>query len=162
MRKKAYYVNKQNLIYCGQEIDEGHLLNEYDIQDSSVICVVRLRAINPNDLLMLDLQLLQKLFNHPVLVWHKDFIQINPLERRTIMKLMYNRELCLLYPVVALDQEKQNVSRLKVNFFEKWWNFRKKSKVDTFDAWLQLQNHICSFVEQLTARRMVYSQPDFH
>jgi hypothetical protein len=46
--------DKQNLIYCGQEIDVGHLLSEYDIEDSSEISVVRLRAINPNDVLVLD------------------------------------------------------------------------------------------------------------
>lgn len=46
--------HKQNLIYCGQEIDEGHLLSEYGIGDSSEICVVRLRAMNSNDLLVLD------------------------------------------------------------------------------------------------------------
>ncbi|CAF0947328.1 unnamed protein product [Adineta steineri] len=46
--------DKQNLIYCGKEIDEGHLLSEYDIQDSGEIYVVRLRAMNSNDLLVLD------------------------------------------------------------------------------------------------------------
>ncbi|CAF0947254.1 unnamed protein product [Adineta steineri] len=46
--------DKQNLIYCGQEIDEGHLLSEYDIQDSGEIYVVRLRAMNSNDILVLD------------------------------------------------------------------------------------------------------------
>jgi hypothetical protein len=45
---------KQNLIYCGREIDEGHLLSEYGIEDSSTIFVVRLRAYNTNDLLILD------------------------------------------------------------------------------------------------------------
>jgi hypothetical protein len=52
--KEGIYRNKQNLIYCGQEIDEGHLLSEYGIGDSSVICVVRLRAMNADDLLVLD------------------------------------------------------------------------------------------------------------
>jgi len=52
--KEGILCNKQNLIYRGQEIDEGHLLNEYEIQDSDVICVVRLRAMNANDLLVLD------------------------------------------------------------------------------------------------------------
>jgi hypothetical protein len=52
--KEGIFCNKQNLIYCGQEIDEGHLLNEYDIQDSSVINVMRLRATNANDLLVMD------------------------------------------------------------------------------------------------------------
>ncbi len=46
--------NKQNLIYCGQEIDEGHLLSEYGIGDSSEISVVCLRAMNADDLLVLD------------------------------------------------------------------------------------------------------------
>ncbi|CAF3816312.1 unnamed protein product [Adineta steineri] len=46
--------DKQNLIYCGKEIDEGHLLSEYDIQDSGEIYVVRLRAMNANDILVLD------------------------------------------------------------------------------------------------------------
>ncbi len=46
--------NKQNLIYCGQEIDEGHLLSEYGIEDSSEICGVRLRAVNADDILVLD------------------------------------------------------------------------------------------------------------
>jgi hypothetical protein len=52
--KEGILCHKQNLIYCGQEIDEGHLLSEYDIRDSSEICVVRLRAINSDDLLVLD------------------------------------------------------------------------------------------------------------
>jgi hypothetical protein len=52
--KEGILCNKQNLIYCGQEIDEGHLLNEYGIGDSSEISVVRLRAINADDLLVLD------------------------------------------------------------------------------------------------------------
>ena len=52
--KEGIPCNKQNLIYCGQEIDEGHLLSEYGIGDGSVINVVRLRAINSNDLLVLD------------------------------------------------------------------------------------------------------------
>jgi len=52
--KEDILCNKQNLIYCGQEIDEGHLLNEYGIGDSSEISVVRLRAINADDLLVLD------------------------------------------------------------------------------------------------------------
>jgi hypothetical protein len=42
------------LIYCGEEIDEGHLLSEYNIKDSSGITVVRLRSINGNDLLVFD------------------------------------------------------------------------------------------------------------
>lgn len=46
--------DKQNLIYCGQEIDDGHLLSEYGIQDSSTILVVRLRSHNANDILVLD------------------------------------------------------------------------------------------------------------
>jgi hypothetical protein len=52
--KEGIFCNKQNLIYCGQEIDEGHLLSEYDIRDSSEISVVRLRAMNANDILVLD------------------------------------------------------------------------------------------------------------
>ncbi len=52
--KEGILCNKQNLIYCGQEIDEGHLLSEYGIGDSSQICVVRLRAMNADDLLVLD------------------------------------------------------------------------------------------------------------
>ena len=52
--KEGIKCNKQNLIYCGQEIDEGHLLSEYDIQDSGEIYVVRLRAMNANDILVLD------------------------------------------------------------------------------------------------------------
>jgi hypothetical protein len=52
--KEGILCNKQNLIYCGQEIDEGHLLSEYNIGDSSEICVVRLRAKNADDLLVLD------------------------------------------------------------------------------------------------------------
>lgn len=45
---------KQNLIYCGQEIDEGHLLSEYGVEDQSEITVVRLRAMNADDILVLD------------------------------------------------------------------------------------------------------------
>ena len=52
--KEGILCNKQNLIHCGQEIDEGHLLNEYGIRDGSVIHVVRLRAMNSDDLLVLD------------------------------------------------------------------------------------------------------------
>ena len=52
--KEGISHNKQNLVYCGQEIDEGHLLSKSDIADSSEICVVRLRAINANDLLVFD------------------------------------------------------------------------------------------------------------
>ena len=52
--KEDIMCNKQNLIYCGQEIDEGHLLKEYGIDDSSEITVVRLRAINASDVLVLD------------------------------------------------------------------------------------------------------------
>ncbi|CAF4090916.1 unnamed protein product [Adineta steineri] len=46
--------NEQNLIYCGKEIDDGHLLSEYDIQDSGEIYVVRLRLDKPDDTLILD------------------------------------------------------------------------------------------------------------
>lgn len=52
--KEGILCNKQNLIHCGQEIDEGHLLSEYGIRDGSVINVVRLRAMNSNDWLVLD------------------------------------------------------------------------------------------------------------
>jgi hypothetical protein len=52
--KEGILCDKQNLIYCGEEIDEGHLLSEYGIEDSSEITVVRLRAINANDLLVFD------------------------------------------------------------------------------------------------------------
>jgi hypothetical protein len=52
--KEGILCNKQNLIYCGEEIDEGHLLSEYNIKDSSEITVVRLRSINGNDLLVFD------------------------------------------------------------------------------------------------------------
>jgi hypothetical protein len=52
--KEGILCNKQNLIYCGHEIDEGHLLSEYDIEDSGEIFVVRLRAMNSDDLLVLD------------------------------------------------------------------------------------------------------------
>jgi hypothetical protein len=52
--KEGILCNKQNLIYCGQEIDEGHLLSEYGIEDASEIRVVCLRAINSDDLLVLD------------------------------------------------------------------------------------------------------------
>ena len=48
--KEKILCNKQNLIYCEQDIDEGHSLSEYDIGDSSQISVVRLRAMNANDL----------------------------------------------------------------------------------------------------------------
>ena len=46
--------NVQNLIHCGREIDEGHRLSEYDIQSLSTIFVVRLRACNANDLLVME------------------------------------------------------------------------------------------------------------
>ncbi|CAF1029194.1 unnamed protein product [Adineta ricciae] len=46
--------DKQNLIHCGEEMDEGHLLSEYNVQDSSEISVIRLRAMNANDILILD------------------------------------------------------------------------------------------------------------
>ncbi|CAF4896749.1 unnamed protein product, partial [Rotaria sp. Silwood1] len=62
--------NKQNLIYCGQEIDEGHLLSEYNIQDSSQITVVRLRAMNSDDLLVLDKSALDTTYDY-------DFTNIN-------------------------------------------------------------------------------------
>src|SRR3984957_16445996 len=54
MREKNILCSKQNLIYCGQEIDEGHLLSEYGIGESSKIFVVHLRAHHTNDLLVLD------------------------------------------------------------------------------------------------------------
>ncbi len=33
--KEDILCNKKTLIYCGQEIDEGHLLSEYGIEDSN-------------------------------------------------------------------------------------------------------------------------------
>ncbi|CAF4942759.1 unnamed protein product [Rotaria sp. Silwood1] len=68
--KEGILRNKQNLIYCGQEIDEGHLLSEYDIQESSEITVVRLRAMNSDDLLVLDKAALDPMYNY-------DFTNIN-------------------------------------------------------------------------------------
>ena len=52
--REGLLCNKQNLIYQGQEIDDGHLLSEYGIQDGSTIFVVRLRALNANNLLIVD------------------------------------------------------------------------------------------------------------
>ena len=52
--REGILCNKQNLIYCGQEIDEGHLLSEYNVDDGSEITVVRLRAMNDDDILVLD------------------------------------------------------------------------------------------------------------
>jgi len=52
--REGLLCNKQNLIDCGQEIDDGHLLSEYEIQDSSTIFVVRLRSHNGNNSLILD------------------------------------------------------------------------------------------------------------
>ncbi len=59
---------------------------------------------------MFDIQLVKKVFEHPVLVSYKDFIQINPLERRVLVKLMYDRELCLLYSMKVFG-EKKNMFR---------------------------------------------------
>ena len=100
MKRKAYLCNKQNLIYRGREIDEGHLLSEYDIEDSSVICVVRLRAMNADDLLVLD----------------NDFMGCN----RTIMTLprLMTKENALLVAVLNIaDRVDGNVlqSRWPVN-----------------------------------------------
>ncbi|UJR20470.1 hypothetical protein I4U23_023599 [Adineta vaga] len=52
--KSGIKCHKQNLIHCGEEIDEGHLLSEYNIEDASEISVVRLRAMNANDILVMD------------------------------------------------------------------------------------------------------------
>ncbi|CAF1474569.1 unnamed protein product [Didymodactylos carnosus] len=68
--KEGILRNKQNLIHCGQEIDEGHLLTEYDIKDSSEISVVRLRAINSNDFLVLDKDSWDQMYDY-------DFTNIN-------------------------------------------------------------------------------------
>ncbi|CAF2071290.1 unnamed protein product [Rotaria magnacalcarata] len=65
----ATKTTKQNLIHCGQEIDEGHLLSEYDIQDSSQITVVRLRSTD-TDLLVLDKNSLDSKYDY-------DFTNIN-------------------------------------------------------------------------------------
>ncbi|CAF1046368.1 unnamed protein product [Rotaria sordida] len=73
--KEGILRNKQNLIYCGQEIDEGHLLSEYDIQESSEITVVRLRAMNSDDLLVLDKAALDSSYDF-------DFTNINDNGKR--------------------------------------------------------------------------------
>jgi len=52
--REGLLCNKQNLIYCGREIDDGHLLSEYGIQDASTIFVVRLRAHSTNSVLIFD------------------------------------------------------------------------------------------------------------
>ena len=52
--KEGILCSKQNLIYSGREIDDGHLLSEYDIGEASTIFVVRLRAHSTDDLLVLD------------------------------------------------------------------------------------------------------------
>jgi hypothetical protein len=65
------------------------------------------------------IQLVKKVFEHPVLVSYKDFIQINPLERRVLVKLMYDRELCLLYSMKVFGEKKEHVSKLKIIFCEK-------------------------------------------
>ncbi|CAF1446617.1 unnamed protein product [Rotaria magnacalcarata] len=67
--KEGLLRSKQNLIHCGQEIDEGHLLSEYDIQDSSQITVVRLRSMD-TDLLVLDKNSLDSKYDY-------DFTNIN-------------------------------------------------------------------------------------
>jgi hypothetical protein len=52
--RQGLLCNTQNLIYCGREIDDGHLLSEYGIQDASLIFVFPLRTPNTNNLLILD------------------------------------------------------------------------------------------------------------
>lgn len=73
--KTGILCTKQNLIYCGQEIDEGHLLSEYGIQDSSQITLVRLRAMNSDDLLILDKDSLDPGYDY-------DFTNINDSGQR--------------------------------------------------------------------------------
>ena len=46
--------NEQILTHRGQEIDDGHELSEYGIQNLSTILVVRSRHVNADDILVLD------------------------------------------------------------------------------------------------------------
>ncbi len=47
------------------------------------------------------IQSVKKVSDHPTFVSYEDFIQKNPLKRRIVVKLVCDRELCLLYPVVV-------------------------------------------------------------
>ncbi len=60
--------------------------------------------------------------------------------------------------------EKKNnmLRRWKTIFAENHEIFEKSRSPTKLDDWSELKNHICSFVEQLTAHRMVYSKSYFH
>ncbi len=63
--------------------------------------------------------MVKKIFEHPVLVSYKGFIQTNPLERRVLGKLMYDKELCLLCSMKVFGEKNEHVSKLKIIFCEK-------------------------------------------
>lgn len=83
--KTGILCTKQNLIYCGQETDEGHLLSEYGIQDSHQISLVRWKAMNSDDLLALDKDSLDPAYDY-------DFTNVNDAgQRLTRGSLEYRR-----------------------------------------------------------------------
>jgi hypothetical protein len=74
----------------------------------------------------MHIQLLKKVLDHPVFVSYNDFIQKTPLERQTFAKLIYDRQLCLLYPMVVLESNKCE----NLGFKSERYVYFKKREID--------------------------------
>ena len=75
----------------------------------------------------------------------------------SVAKLLYDRELCWPYSTEVFGDKERYNSGLNIILLQKPRHFLEKRSLTKFGDRLELSNHICSFIEQHTARRILNS-----